>query len=105
MEKKETQEWEIISLYAFNIAFNTDGSLKDIENRDKQKAIDLFYRGISMSPDTYWPYIKLADLVSDTKEKTKLYLQAWKAEKNQYSANYLLNIILTNQPDILDCYI
>lgn len=101
----EHNEWEKIALQAFEIAFDGQGNIKDISDKDKQKSIDLFNHSLSMGANKYWPYIKLADLVPDTKTKIKLYLQAWVIEKNHYSAYYLLDTILTDRPDTLDRYI
>jgi hypothetical protein len=97
--------WQKIALEAFNIAFDNNENKKNINNDLLNTAIELFYNSIAHGADKYWPYIKLADLIEDKKEKTKLYIQAFRVEPNQYSAQYLFDQILKDNPFILDKYL
>jgi hypothetical protein len=99
------QNWHDLASAAFNLAYTPDGIKKNINSDTLNSVIDLFYKSISAGADEYWPYLKLADLVEDDKEKTKLYIQAFRIEPNPYSAQYLLNKILKDNPDILDKYL
>jgi hypothetical protein len=97
--------WRHLALEAFNLVYTEDGDKKDVNSDILNNAIDLFYKSISSGAEEYWPYIKLADLIEDTKEKTKLYIQAFRTEPNSYSEQYLFNRILKDNPDILDQYL
>lgn len=98
-------EWENLAIEAFNMTFSSSGDRKNTDEDTLQNSINLFYESISAGANKYWPYIKLADLVSDEKEKTKLYIQALRVESNEYSIKYLFNKILIDYPTILDEYL
>jgi hypothetical protein len=103
--KTQDNNWEEIAIEAFHKAFDKDGNVKDLSMDEKNEAINLFYKSIAIGADKYWPYIKLADLVSEKREKAALYISAWRLENNQYSAQYLFNILIEDHPDILDNYL
>jgi hypothetical protein len=103
---KDIIVWDTIAIQAFNIVFEPDGKVKTgISNDTKDEAIELFYKSIAMGADKAWPYIKLADIVSEPKEKTRLHIRAWRLQNNRYSAEYLLNLIIKENPSILDHYL
>jgi hypothetical protein len=98
-------DWKTFALEAFDLAFSASGNKKEnLSNETLTEAIGLFYKSILSGADEYWPYIKLADLVSSEQEKLKLYAQAWKVQPNIYSAEKLFNQILLDNPNILDRY-
>lgn len=99
-------DWKTFALEAFDLAFSASGNKKEnLSNETLTEAIGLFYKSILSGADEYWPYIKLADLVEDKKEKTKLYIRAFRVEPNQYSVQYLFDQILKDNPFILDKYL
>lgn len=97
-------DWKTFALEAYTIAFTESGHRKEISQNDLDSAIHLFYQSILAGADEYWPYIKLADLVTKEQEKLKLYVQAWKIQNNIYSADKLFHQILRDHPTILDSY-
>lgn len=101
---KKNKEWENLALEAMSIAFDKDGQpKKNIDQTDLKKAIDLFYKSINtLQPDLAWPFLKLADLVHDKKEKIELYLRAYQIEENIYSAAYLFKEIMKKKLDIVN---
>jgi len=100
-----TKTWQKIAIEAFDIAFDSDGNKKAINNDLLNSSIELFYSSIAHGADEYWPYIKLADILTDPAEKTKLYIRALRVEKNTYSISYLFDKILLDNPNILDKYL
>jgi len=105
-QNKKLKPWEIIALQGMELAFDSKGSvLKDLSNDNKQKAIELLYRSIELKADLCWPYIKLADLIDNHKEKIKLYFKAYLIEDNIFSIKFLFKQILQDHPHILDNYL
>lgn len=99
------RKWETIALQAFDIAYTPQGDKKNIDQQTQDHAVSLFYDSIAAGADKYWPYIKLADLITDKKEQIKLYIQAFRVEPNDYSIKYLFDQILLDHPAILDSYL
>lgn len=101
--KQSLKKWEIEALVGINLAFDSNGSVKkDLSAEDKNKAIGILY-GVTdnMQPDLAWPFIKLADLIDDSKEKIKLYARAYIVEENIYSMKTLFKHIVSINPKIL----
>lgn len=105
MTSANTAVWRSIALEAFDLVFDTNGNKKSINEDSLHSAIDLFYKSISYGANEYWPYIKLADLVTDPSEKIKLYIRAYRVEPNPYSVEYIFRKILEDDPKILDRYL
>jgi hypothetical protein len=105
--KPKKKEWELVALEAIKLAFNNNGDVRnDLDIETKNKAIELFYKAIdTLNPDLCWPFIKLADLVEDKKEKIKLNIRAYKAEENIYAMKFLFKQIVEDYPEILDKYL
>lgn len=107
MEKKNLKEWEKLSLKAIEIAFDSSGAVKkNISEQDKKNSIDLLNRAINEhNASAAWPYIKLADLIDDEKEKTKIYIKSFFIEENEYALRYLFKKIIRDYPKILYDYL
>lgn len=90
------KEWEKYALEGVALSFDAEGSIKkDLSLQHRRSSIDILYKVIdTMNPDLAWPFIKLADLLSDDLEKFKLHLRAYKIEKNIYSAMYIADSIV-----------
>ena len=101
------KEWELVALEAIKLAFDNDGNvLKNLSPTEKAKAIELFYRAIDvLKADLCWPFIKLADLLEDDKEKCKLYARSLMVEDNIYAMKYLFKKINQDHPEILHEYL
>jgi hypothetical protein len=93
--------WENLALLANNIAFDADGTKKNIDIDTTKKAIGLFYKSINKGANKYWPYVKLADLIEDFKEKTQLHIEAFKIEPNEFSLRYLSDKIFKDSPELI----
>jgi hypothetical protein len=98
--------WTMLAFKGLNLAFNNeqqiDTSKSQVQIKEAKKYL---YKSLENKPSEAWPYLKLADLVEDPKEKIKLYIQAFRVEPNIYSAQYLFNKILEDNPNILDKYL
>jgi inosine/xanthosine triphosphate pyrophosphatase family protein len=107
LQKNNTMKtWTMLALKGLNLAFNNDGQIDTSKSQiEIEEAKKYLYNSLNYNPTEAWPYIKLADLVEDHKEKTKLYIQAFRIEPNPYSARYLIDKILKDNPDILDKYL
>lgn len=102
-KKQSLKKWEIEALVAIQLAFDEQGLVKKhITTEDKNKAINILYNVIdNLKPDLAWPFIKLADLVYDNKEKIKLYAKAYVIEENIYSIKVLFKHIVSLKPQLL----
>lgn len=99
-------KWIAPALKAINLVFDNNGQVDRTKpDTEIEKAKKYFYKSLENSPTEAWPYIKLADLVTDTNEKTKLHIKALKIEENKYSIYYLFNQIIKDNPNILDKYL
>jgi hypothetical protein len=96
----------MLALKGLNLAFNNDGQIDTSKSQiEIEEAKKYLYHSLNYNPTEAWPYIKLADLVEDHKEKIKLYIQAFRTEPNQHSTKYLFDQILKDNPSILDRYL
>lgn len=100
------KEWELVALEAMGIAFDHNGVVsKSLKSKDKTIAISLLYKAINnLNADLCWPFIKLADLIDDEKEKIKLHIRAYTVEDNIYSIKFLFKQLLKDHPAILNQY-
>lgn len=98
--------WTLLALKALNLAFNNDEQIDTSKSQSEiEEAKKYLYSSLVYSPNEAWPFIKLAELVDDPKEKTRLHTQAFIVEPNHYSARYLMDKILEDNPNILDKYL
>lgn len=102
-KKQSLKKWEIEALVGINLAFDSNGSVKkDLSAEDRNKAINILYNVIdNLKPDLAWPFIKLADLIYDDKEKIKLHTKAYIIEENIYSIKVLFKHIVSLKPQLL----
>lgn len=101
------KEWELVALEAIKLAFDSNGTvLQNLSPTDRSKAIELFYKAIDvLKADLYWPFIKLADLIDDDKQKYRLYARSLLVEDNIYAIKYLFKRIIHDHPEIINEYL
>jgi hypothetical protein len=91
------QNWIILGLKAINLAFDNneqvdpDKSIEEIES-----AKQYLYKCLENKPTEAWPYIKLADLISEEEEKIRLYNEALKVEENDFVKARLYDLVVRN---------
>jgi len=70
-------------------------ALAALEEKDQTSAIKLFRRSIELKPSASWPYIKLAAMLNDTKEKIELLTEAIKIDNNCWGYIMLIRSFLS----------
>lgn len=105
--KNKLKPWEKVALRGVAIAFNDNGEVRaDLTDTDRSQAIEILKQSIEFGPDLCWPYIKLADLITDNdKYKYSLYVESLQKEDNIYAIKFLFKKIIQDNPGILDDYI
>lgn len=90
--------WISLGLKAIRLGFDENEQL-DSTKSDKEinRSKELFYECIKLKPEEAWPYIKLADLINDKKEKIRIYQEGLKAEENNDFIKARLYDLLINR--------
>lgn len=105
-KKKKYKEWELLALEAIKLAFDDKERVdwsrgEQVINQAKQ----LLVEAISLVPNSAWPFIRLADLCTDNKEKAKLYIDSLKVENNIHSKILFFDILVKDRPDLIQSFI
>lgn len=78
-------DWIRIGLKAVKIGFDLNEQLDPSKSKEEiEEAKKLFYECIKLKPEEAWPYIKLADLIDDKKEKIRIYQESLKVEETDF---------------------
>lgn len=103
---KKFKEWELLALEAIELAFD-DKEKVDWSRGEEviDRARELLVQSVSLMPTSAWPFIRLADLYQDNKEKAKLYIESLKIENNIYSKILFFDLLSKDRPDLIRSFI
>jgi hypothetical protein len=77
--------WIKTGIKAIKKGFDLNEQIDPTKSEEEiEEAKKLFYKCIEQGPEEAWPYIKLADLLTDKEEKIKVYKQSLLIEETDF---------------------
>lgn len=87
--------WIMLGLKAIKLGFDSNEQIDpNKSDEDIQSAKDYFYECLENNPTEAWPYIKLADLIDEKKEKIRLYKEALIVQENDFVKARLYDLLI-----------
>lgn len=91
-------DWTKLALRAIKIGFDKDEQVDKTKTKEQlEQAINLLKESIKLEPEEAWPYIKLADLLSDKQEKIKIYKESIKVDPTDFAKARLYDLLIGDE--------
>jgi hypothetical protein len=91
------ETWILLGLKAIKLGFDDNEQVDPNKSTEEiESAKKHFYKCLENEPTEAWPYIKLADLISEKEEKIRLYNESLKVEENDFVKARLYDLIVRN---------
>lgn len=89
--------WIVLGLKAVKLGFDDNEQIDPNKSDEEiQSAKHYFYKCLENNPTEAWPYIKLADLIDDKKEKIRLYKEALIIQENDFAKARLYDLLINS---------
>jgi len=90
--------WTSLAVRAIKIGFDKDEQVDTTKSEGQlEQARNLLAESIKLQPEEAWPYIKLADLVTDKQEKIKIYKESIKVEPTDFAKARLYDLLIGDE--------
>lgn len=91
-------DWTKLAVRAIKIGFDKDEQVDTTKTSEQlEQARDLLRESIALEPEEAWPYIKLADLLTDKEEKIKIYKESIKVEPTDFAKARLYDLLIGDE--------
>lgn len=91
-------QWIQLGLRAMKLGFDQNEQVDPTKSEEEIKqSIELFYKAIELGATDAWPFIKLADLISDDQEKIRLYKESLNIKQTMFAKARLYDLLLASK--------
>lgn len=96
--KDAKMQWIQLGLRAMKLGFDQNEQVDPTKSQEEIKqCIELFYKSIELGATDAWPFIKLADLISDDQEKIRLYKESLNVKQTMFAKSRLYDLLLASK--------